>query len=101
MKCEDRFACLIHRFDRFLVPLRGDDGAEVKARVDDYLYASRYYYSTNVGNKPVGLRSSGADADVVGLASDTLVADIDIITARGELYAGENTLIQCCCRRWC
>ena len=43
---------------------------------------------TNAGDKGGRLSSCRADADGVGLASNTSVADIDIVTARGEIDAG-------------
>ena len=47
------------------------------------------------------LVSLSADADRVGLAGNTLVADIDIVIARGEIFTGINAQARCCCCRWC
>src|SRR5438046_1810894 len=42
----------------------------------------------NSGHVRVGLSSHVADTDGVGLASNALVADVDVVVARGEIQAG-------------
>src|SRR5439155_22755257 len=85
---EDRFARLGHRFDCVLETLRGNDRAELTAITNDYSYASGQSDPRNPRDEGSGLCSARADADRVELASNTGVADIDIIAARGEINTG-------------
>src|SRR5437667_872383 len=82
---EDNFTGLIHRLDLVFEPLRGDDGAEMTVGIDDYPYASSDGRPTNAGDKRMRLSSFCANADVIGLASFTLVANIDVVTAGREI----------------
>src|SRR5439155_2232030 len=85
---EKGFARLVHRLDRVLETLRGDNCAEVTIGIDDYPYASSNGCSTNTGDKRMRVSSFCANADVIGLASFTFVANIDVVTAGGEIGSG-------------
>src|SRR5207249_6265073 len=84
---EDNFTGLIHRPNRVFEPLRGNDCSEVTVGVDDYPYPSRHSYSANARDKCGRLSSYPADANCLGLASNTFVAYIDIVIACGEAEA--------------
>src|SRR5207247_9370250 len=83
---EDGFACFVHRFNLFLKPLRGASRAQLTRRVYHHCYRVRIYCRnvTDAGDKGRGLCSIRADADRADFGSNTFVADINIIIARGE-----------------
>src|SRR5215813_9779103 len=56
--------------------------------VDDYFYTSCNRYSGDPGDKGVRLCFSGTNANCVGLARNTSVRNIDIVTASGEMFTG-------------
>ena len=68
---EDRFARLVHRLDCILETLRGDDCAEVAVGIDNDPHTSGDGDPTNASEISVGLSSYRADADGVGLGSNT------------------------------
>jgi hypothetical protein len=53
--------------------------------IDDHPYASGNCHSTNSGDEGIGLSSYCADTNCVGFASNTLIADIDVVIACGEM----------------
>src|SRR6516162_614396 len=55
---------------------------------DNYPYAAWHGGPANAGDKRSRLHSPPADADCVGLAGNSWVADIDIVIARGEISTG-------------
>src|SRR6266481_6469668 len=85
---EDRFASLVHRLNRFLETFGGHHRTEMAVGVDDYPYASSDGRPTNAGDKRMRVSSFCANADVIGLASFTFIAYIDIVTARGQIDTG-------------
>ena len=85
---DDRFARLVHRFNRVLETLRGDDSAELTVGPNDYSYSPRHSCPRNAGNTCFCLCSARANADALGLPSNTQVADIDIVTTGGEIKTG-------------
>ena len=56
--------------------------------VDDYPYASSDGRPTNAGDKRMRVSSFCANPDVIGLASFTFVANIDVVTAGSKVYPG-------------
>src|SRR5438445_11751224 len=90
---EDGFARLVHRLDLVLVARGRDCHAKLTTSVDNDCQACNCS-TINPGDKGgrLALRADAvgvpADADDVGLASNTLVTDIDIIIARGEVETG-------------
>src|SRR5205814_901501 len=85
---EDRVAGLVHRLDCFFEAFRRNDRAEMTVAIDDNPDASCHRDPTNAGDIGVGLSSGGTDANGVGIASNTQVADIDIVAAGGETKTG-------------
>ena len=90
---EDGFARLVHRLDLVLVTRGRDCHAKLTTGVHND-YRACNCSTINPGDKGgrLALRADAvgvpADADGVGLASNTLVTDIDIIIARGEVETG-------------
>src|SRR5262249_50742539 len=91
-KREVRFACLAHRLNLRFEALRGGYRAKLTGSVYLNWYADNYC-SSDTGYKGICLGSLGADADGVGLGSNTLVSYIDIIVASGQIATGE--IAQC------
>jgi hypothetical protein len=85
---EDRFARFIHWLDHFLETRRGRSRAELAIGTDSYSYTSCYSDPTDASDKGGSLRSYRADADLIRFAGHTRAADIDIVTASGEVHAG-------------
>ena len=56
--------------------------------VDNYPYASSNGCSTNTRDKRMRVSSFCANADLTGLASFTFVANIDVVSAGGEIGSG-------------
>src|SRR5204863_3166635 len=52
-------------------------------RIYDHPNPTSHHYSTDARDESCRLRSYRADANCVGLVSHTLVADVDIVSARG------------------
>src|SRR5262249_3475913 len=78
------FACLIHRLDLVLETLRRGRGAKLTGGV--YLHCSAHNCSAiDPGDEGFCLGFWCADADRVGLARNTLIADIDVVIACGEI----------------
>ena len=78
---KDRFACLVHRFDCFLVACRGSRGAKMTIRIYDHGYAAWNGCPTNTGDKCGRVSSDRADANCVGFVRNTTVTDFDIVIA--------------------
>src|SRR5262249_56778607 len=85
-----RFARLAHRFDRFLETLRRVNRTELTVGTDNHPNAAWHGGTANASDKCSLLRSRGADANYVGLASNALVANIDIVAAGGEILTSIN-----------
>src|SRR5204863_1603560 len=85
---EDRFARLVHRLNRFLETFGGHHRTEMAVGVDDDAYACCHGRPTNAGDKRMRVSSFCANAHVIGLASFTFIANVDIVTARGEIDSG-------------
>ena len=67
---------------------RGDGRAEVTLGIYDYSYTSCNRYPIDPGDKGVRVLFSSADANGSGLARNTAIAYIDIVTASGEISTG-------------
>src|SRR5205807_3609466 len=84
---ENRFAYLVHGLDLVLETLRG--GCHAKLTVGVHLNRCACNRGpTNASDKGSCLVSACADADSVGLISNTFVADVDIEVARGKIDTG-------------
>ena len=57
--------------------------------IDDHANASGNGYATNSGDKCGRLSSYRADANCVGLAGNTCIADVDIVIACGKFEPAE------------
>src|SRR6266446_1481602 len=80
---EDRFASLVHRFNRFLETSRRCGRAQMTAGINNHADASRHRDATNPSNICTRLRSCRSDSDYSSLASYASVADINIVISRG------------------
>src|SRR5207248_10184123 len=78
---EDCLTGLVHRLDVVLESLRGNDRAELAIRIYDHPNPTSHRYSTDARGESCRLRPYRADANCVGLASNTFVADSDIVLA--------------------
>ena len=67
----------------------------------NYYRIASHCYSCNTCDVGGSLCSRRADADGVGFVSNTEVADIDIVIARGEEGTGDHNLTRYCCCRLC
>src|SRR5438132_13773466 len=85
---KDCFAGFVHRSNRFLETHRGCGGAEVTTVIYEDRYAGGHRHAENAGDKSVLVSWSGADADPGEITSDTIIADINIVTAGGDIEAG-------------
>jgi len=85
---QDRVAGFIHRFDVFLESRRGCGRAEMTTAIYDNCYACWNGCPTDAGDKRSSLCSFLADTNGIGFPAKTVVAYIDIVTARGEVDAG-------------
>src|SRR5207248_9714302 len=86
---ENGFARLVHRFDRVLETRGG--GCRAKLTGGVYLNGCACNCCPiDAGNKGFGLCSALADANRTGFAGDTGVANIDIVTTRGEIFTCGN-----------
>jgi hypothetical protein len=86
---QDRFARLLHGLDRSFEPCRRSSDAELPISAYHHLEAS-HRDASNASDKCRILRAGYANADFVGLARNTLnvVADVDVVTIRGEISPG-------------
>ena len=83
---EDGFARFVHWLDLILETCRGRRHAKLTTAV--YVnYRACNCSTNNPGDKGSRLGLLIADANCVGLARNTAVADINIVSARGELVA--------------
>jgi hypothetical protein len=82
---ENRFTGLVHRLDVVLESLRGNYGTEPPVITNDYSYTSGHSDPRNPRYKGGGLRSDCADANCSIIAGFTVIADVDIVTARDQL----------------
>src|SRR5205085_1151424 len=87
---ENGFARLVHRFDRVLETRRGGCRAKLTGGV--------YLNGCACNRRPVDPRNKGsclcsglADANRTGFAGNASVANIDIVTTRGEIFTCGNT----------
>src|SRR5438477_7397565 len=87
---ENGFARLLHRFDSILETLRGRCRAKLTGGV--YLDGCACNCCPiDARNKGSCLCSALADSNRIGFTSDTSVANIDIVTTRGEIFTCGNT----------
>ena len=100
-KREDRFARFIHRLDLLLKTPRGADGAKVTCGIYLHYQALCDRCRINPCDKGIRLRSFSADADGVGLGSDTTVADIDVIIACREIGTSKKAQCDVAAAGWC
>ena len=85
---ENRFACLVHCLDRVLETRRGCGRAEMTVAVYDNCYTCWNGCPTDAGDQCRPVSCLHADANSSEVARNTEVADIDIVTARGEVSTG-------------
>ena len=97
LKCQDRFAGSVDQLNVCLKSLGGGQHAELAgARVHDGWYAVVESCPSNTCNKDCLLAASRdwvelcADADRTGLCGHTLVSDVDVVVACGEVKAGKH-----------
>src|SRR5262245_56863569 len=83
---EDGFARLLHRLDCFLVTGRGSGRAEMTVGIYDHRNSRGNGCSTDPGNVSRAMSCLGPDANGFGLGSNANIADVDIVTARGEVH---------------
>ena len=76
---QDRFACLVHRLDRVLKPLRGDNSAEATISTYDDPYAISDGHSTNTRNNGAFLNATRADSNRIQVTSLSRIANIDVV----------------------
>ena len=84
---ENSFARFVYGFDVVLETRRGSY-LPVAHCVNHYMASSLPRCPTNASDKSAVVRALSADADFVGLARHSRVADIDVVTARGEILTG-------------
>ena len=86
---KDGFVGFIHGLDCLLEASRGSSNAQLASGVH-YYRASSHWHPRDAGNKGLLLCSLLTDADGVRFAADTkdVSADIDVITAGGDIGAG-------------
>ena len=85
---EDRFAGIIHWLDVFLEPRGRGHCAELAVHIDKNSQTVRCDCSLDTGDIGSRLCSLGADADGLHFGRNPLVADIDIVIARGSILTG-------------
>src|SRR5436190_8057259 len=92
---ENRFDCLVHGLDLILETLRRRCNAKLSAAVyKDSRPGNRC--PTDAGDKRSRLDPLSANADSVGLASDTWIGDINIVITYRQVYASVNTQCNVC-----
>src|SRR5882724_5106090 len=87
---KDAFARLVHGLNIVFEARRGGGRAEMTSGIDDYPDASCSRDSINTRDIGVLVSWFRADADLGRLASDTTIADVDIVTAGGESSTGSD-----------
>src|SRR5947209_2713991 len=79
-ECQDRFARLVHRFDRVLETLRRNDRAELSVRPHNNTYTRGHGDSADASDKGGPLRASASDADLgLLIGATTSITNIDIV----------------------
>src|SRR5215217_2318403 len=86
----DRLTRFIHWLYLVFETSRRSSDAEPSTRAY-YHGAAIHRHARDGGDKGGNVSSAGADPNPGRLASNTSVADIDIVTASGEIKAGVNT----------
>src|SRR5205823_13431055 len=89
---ENSFARLVHRFDLVLETLRGGRRAKLTGGVY-FNGCAGHCCPIDARNKGFCLCSGLADANRPGFTSDPSIADIDVVTAGGEISTG--SIAQC------
>jgi len=84
---QDRFACVVHWLDLVLKALRGGSDAEPAIWAYNHLAPSDRHVC-DASDKGGRLNPLGIDAYSAELPSSTSVADINIVTASGEIDTG-------------
>src|SRR5437899_268150 len=90
-KSEDSFAGLVHRFNFLFKPAGGGRRLrpELAVAVDINRFdRPSFVYIVNASDKGSGLRSFCSNPDLLCVASYTLIANIDVVTACIEVDAG-------------
>ena len=87
---QDGFARLIHRLDLVLEPGRGNHRSQFAGGINHYCYLgpARHGFAVNAGDISGRLCALLANADLGCVASHTLVANVDVVTACIEVDAG-------------
>src|SRR5262249_39432196 len=84
-QCENGFTRLVHRFDCVFETRRGSGRAKMTAAIYDNCDTCWNGCTANPGDKSGSLRSLLSDTNCSTLASQTFIADVDIVTPRGEI----------------
>src|SRR5439155_22604354 len=85
---EDRFTGLIHRLNVVLEARRGRNRPQAPIAIDHHRDAAGHRCIPDAGDHGFRLGSLLADADGIGLASYSLVANIDVVTAGSKTNSG-------------
>ena len=89
-ECQNRFARLVHWFDRVLEPVRGNDCAEVTIGAHNYPYSISDSDPADSSDKGVSLDARCADANRVRVNSPSRMANIDVVAALLDIFAGKS-----------
>src|SRR5947208_5565113 len=92
LKRKNRFARLVHRFDRVLETLRGRCHAKLTVAIYNNSRA-RNGPPANASDECRSLRSLLADTNGIGFPGNPSVKNIDVVTARGEIST--SVIAQC------
>ena len=88
LKCQYGFAHFVHRFDRFLESLGGEYRTKLTAGIDNHSHPAGHRGAEDASDKRTGLRPLLADADSVCIARNASVADVDVVSASGDILTG-------------
>src|SRR4029077_13658695 len=101
LEAENCLACIVHWFNFVLETCGGGQRAELARRIYKYRHSACRSCTSNAGDKSFSMggvhyavqvreRDFVADANDIRLASNTAIADIDIVTAGGETLTGSK-----------
>src|ERR1043166_420571 len=88
LECKERFARIVHRFDRILVTRRGSDCSKVTSGIYDNWYARWNSCATNPSDVRGSLRACCTDSDFLVLALSPRIADVDVAVTVGKISTG-------------
>src|SRR5439155_24092189 len=85
---QDRFARFIHRLNRVLETLRGNDRAKLTIAINYYPDTPCNSDATDARDKGPTVSCCRADADGSEFVNSSPTFDVDVITARSVTYTG-------------